>query len=639
MRTSADHHGRFASRNAAAACGALLVLAGILFGANASSNPPGFYIDESSIAYNAHLIATTGHDEHGVSNPLFFRAFGDYKNPTYIYVLAAIFRVTGPSIRVARLFSATLGVLAVLALALLAARLSKNWQVGFLVGLTALLTPWLFELGRVVIEVAMYPLVLVLFLLCLRRASEKTSWSIADMLGLAFTLALLTYTYSVGRLFGPLLALGLVLFVTRLRWRSVVLTWGLYASLLLPALVFHLRHPGAITGRFTLISFITSQSGYLEIAFEFIKHYLGNLNPWRMLVTGDPNTHQIATIYGLGLVLAPTFVLAVAGILIVVLRKRRESWWIFVLYGLAVSIVPASLTKEYFHMLRLAALPVFVIVLTVPALQWFLEKENRSRRAMLIALFAVTMLQGVIFQWQYHASVRSPWRRHLFDADYPTKILPTALAAAAPKPIYLVDAPPIPGYIQAFWYAVLENIPNEKFLVPPAEVGAPENAIVITTENTCVRCNKLAESEPYTVYQAVGAPRTYAPLPDSGFRAELQAIDPPTRLRTNEQATVRVLVKNASDSVWSARERGNSPYQVSLGNHWLDREGKIVVNDDGRGPLLSDLHPGEETEISLIVNTPRTAGDYLLQIDMLQEGLCWFGAKGSATVRIPVKVN
>jgi len=28
-----------------------------------AQNPPEFYIDESSIAYNAYTIATTGHDE------------------------------------------------------------------------------------------------------------------------------------------------------------------------------------------------------------------------------------------------------------------------------------------------------------------------------------------------------------------------------------------------------------------------------------------------------------------------------------------------------------------------------------------------------------------------------------------------
>ena len=46
--------------------------------------PEGFYVDESSIAYNAHLIAQSGHDEHGVAWPLYFKAFGEYKNLLYI---------------------------------------------------------------------------------------------------------------------------------------------------------------------------------------------------------------------------------------------------------------------------------------------------------------------------------------------------------------------------------------------------------------------------------------------------------------------------------------------------------------------------------------------------------------------------
>ena len=49
--------------------------------------------------------------------------------------------------------------------------------------------------------------------------------------------------------------------------------------------------------------------------------------------------------------------------------------------------------------------------------------------------------------------------------------------------------------------------------------------------------------------------------------------------------------------------------------------------------------PGDETELRLVVNAPRQAGDYLLEIDMLQEGVSWFGPKGSKTLRVPVKVE
>src|ERR1051326_4530254 len=87
-------------------------VAAILFGALVQfaalrTNPPGFFLDESSIAYNAHTISQTGQEEHGKPWPLFFRAFGEFKNPVYIYLLAGVFRLTGPGIVAARVLSAT----------------------------------------------------------------------------------------------------------------------------------------------------------------------------------------------------------------------------------------------------------------------------------------------------------------------------------------------------------------------------------------------------------------------------------------------------------------------------------------------------------------------------------------------------
>src|SRR5215204_4276323 len=175
---------------------AVCVLAFALYAAGVPENPPGFYIDESSIAYNAHTISESGRDEHGEAWPLYFRAFGDYKNPTYVYLLAAVFKVSGPSVAAARYLSATLGVLAAFALGLLGARVTGSRAAGLLTFLTALLTPWLFELSRVVVEVAAYPLAVALFLLATRRAAGRDAWGVADSALVAATLALVTYTYS-----------------------------------------------------------------------------------------------------------------------------------------------------------------------------------------------------------------------------------------------------------------------------------------------------------------------------------------------------------------------------------------------------------------------------------------------------------
>lgn len=617
----------------------VLLLGGVVLYTRAiTTNPAGFYFDESSIAYNAHLIAQTGRDEHGEAWPLYFRAFGDYKNPVYVYLLALLFRVTGPSILVARLFSATLGILTALALALLAIKITGRRTVGALLTFTALLTPWIFELSRVVVEVALYPVLAALFLLFVYRASARETWNWSDAIGISASLALLTYTYSIGRLLGPLLAFGLVIFVTRTRVWSVLKTWVIYGLTLIPLAVFHLRHPGALRARYEMITFISRQTSYADDAFEFLKHYLANINPWKMVVSGDPNGYQIASVYHKGPVLLGTLFLAAGSLWLLIRGRRLDRWWRFVLYGLAVSFVPASLTRDYFHTLRLAAVPVFLLVLSIPAFAWLTEKKHPKQK-LLICVIALMMVQSIFFQWRYHQSGTLQRRLDLFDADYRTTILPAAMAAAGSQPIYRADTAPIPGYIQTLWFGTLERIPPERFVLLKPDAGAPDGAAVITTEDTCPRCEILYKRWPYIVYVAKGPPRTYAPLPAGQFRAEIRPLDYPARLRPQETATLRVAVRNLSNVTWLARERAAANYQINLGNHWLNAQGVAIANDDGRGILMQDLFPGQETEIKLIINAPRTPGDYVLELDMLQENVSWFALRGSRTARLPIKVE
>src|SRR5262249_19135895 len=74
-----------------------------------------------------------------------------------------------------------------------------------------------------------------------------------------------------------------------------------------------------------------------------------------------------------------TFILAVAGLLLVIARRWRNPWWHFVLYGLAVSIVPGAMTDWPFHELRLMGYAVFLLVLTIPALEWLLAPAEPKR--------------------------------------------------------------------------------------------------------------------------------------------------------------------------------------------------------------------------------------------------------------------
>lgn len=150
-----------------------------------------------------------------------------------------------------------------------------------------------------------------------------------------------------------------------------------------------------------------------------------------------------------------------------------------------------------------------------------------------------------------------------------------------------------------------------------------------------------------------GAPGTPAPawgtvpsaLPDNGFKAVLSVADPPAKLRTGQKETIQVKVKNASDILWYARgaEVNNAPsnqFYLAVGNRWLEAASEKLLTDmDGRYGLPRNLKPGEETEVPLLITAPKDPGDYILELDLVQEQVAWFHDKGSGMARVQIRVE
>jgi tetratricopeptide (TPR) repeat protein len=124
------------------------------------------------------------------------------------------------------------------------------------------------------------------------------------------------------------------------------------------------------------------------------------------------------------------------------------------------------------------------------------------------------------------------------------------------------------------------------------------------------------------------------PLPEAGFKAQITA---PETLTTTagEKLELAVKVKNISAETWQAAHIS----KIRLGNHWLDENSEKLQNDDGRTALLQKLEPTESIELPLAIQIPATPGNYLLELDMVQERVAWFQKKGSKTTRVKVKVN
>lgn len=167
----------------------------------------------------------------------------------------------------------------------------------------------------------------------------------------------------------------------------------------------------------------------------------------------------------------------------------------------------------------------------------------------------------------------------------------------------------------------------------------------LATLLTAVACKEDATS-PSTNTPGTNQPvvsKTAGPLPDRAFRALLAFKDPPTKLRVGQKETVMVRVKNASDVFWWARggeinDNNGNEFYIALGDKWFQEDGKLATEMDGRIGLGKDLRSGEETEVSLSITAPANPGNYVLEVDLVQEQVSWFHDKGSPTARTNVTV-
>jgi 4-amino-4-deoxy-L-arabinose transferase-like glycosyltransferase len=192
--------------------------------------PPSLYWDEVSIGYNAWSIATTGRDENGARLPFFFKAFGDYKLPGYVYSLAPLLKVTGPTPWAVRFPAALYGTLTVLLTFFLVRELFKV-RVAVLTTLLLAISPWHLHFSRAGFEAVGGLFFQVAALTALLKARRKPYLLIVSV----FLAAAAMLFYPTQRLFLPLMYL--VVFWLEGRQRQPSKRW-LAISIIVAAIVF-----------------------------------------------------------------------------------------------------------------------------------------------------------------------------------------------------------------------------------------------------------------------------------------------------------------------------------------------------------------------------------------------------------------
>jgi 4-amino-4-deoxy-L-arabinose transferase-like glycosyltransferase len=360
--------------------------------------------DEAALGYNAFSLLKTGHDEWGVTWPVVFKSFGDFKLPGYIYLLIPFVQFFGLTPVAVRLPSLLAGILLVpLAIAFIF-QLSKNRGFALLAGLAISVSPWAIHYSRVGFEanVALTLMVACFTLLLTKKSFGKSQW-----FGLILLfLSLMTYN-------SPLLLLypflGLLLLLKRISWKTAV------AAGILGVIVFISVLP-ATKGK-TAITLFSDQTlefsrrdkrqqaqtigeriatnPYVFYPVEVGKRYLESFSPRFLVTIGGHNPwHQAPDLSHLGWVLYASMLV---GFMFMVHDSIQKKPFALLFMGmLLISPMPSMITVDAPHATRSLFMLFLMSCLAGYAVSIFLRQKTILKYVGMMAL-SVVLVSGLFY--------------------------------------------------------------------------------------------------------------------------------------------------------------------------------------------------------------------------------------------------
>lgn len=396
----------------------IVIFGGLLRLYHVDTVPPGLYIDEISIGYNAASIIATGKDEHGISYPFVFQAFGEYKLPVYIYLTVLSILAFGTTEFAVRAPSIFFGTGTLILVFFLMQRFSiylkqRNIFATFLPLLTALLlaiSPWHIQFSRAGFEATVALFFFMAGVLLFIVFQQKKVGYLFGLAILFFILSLLTYNSY--RVLAPLVVTigALYLFFTEKPLRKTIvfgfISFGMLSVLLL-----------LLTPSFARFSQISAFSQYQALPFFskllwypmiFLKNYLSFFSFDFLFVQGDGmGRHQITEF---GLLFRWQLPFIVLG-LVTLLREKRNLFSYFVLFLIVLAPISGALTQPSPHSLRfLLAVVPFTILCAYGLLAVFAYGKRY------VKLFFIPLLLVVFFEFFLYL--------HFYYIHYPRTNIP-----------------------------------------------------------------------------------------------------------------------------------------------------------------------------------------------------------------------
>jgi 4-amino-4-deoxy-L-arabinose transferase-like glycosyltransferase len=380
---------------------AVLLLAALLRVPGLDALPPGLHPDEAANAADALDLS------RGQGAALAYaHERGGWVEGTYVWLAAPAFWLPVEPETAVRLPAAASGVLAVLAVYLLGARLGDR-RLGLLAALLLATAPWGYHHARLALRASLLPALVVGGLAAWERDRRQPSAQ-AGALG-ALLLGGAALTYPPARLVVPLLATA---------WLAISRTPARRAAALLGPvwLVFWVLLPWTLSGpgsqRLVELSVLDRGAGVGPSTYAALRGYALHFTT-RHLFSGA--TSRGFAPEGVGLLPLWTAPLLLAGLVALISRRDRACW----LLGAWLLLHPlsAAFTRDVPSALRAnLGLPALALLggLGGTAL---LDRLGPSRRRAALAAACVTMaVAGCAGAWTYARVTRQPHQAAFYYA-------------------------------------------------------------------------------------------------------------------------------------------------------------------------------------------------------------------------------
>lgn len=379
--------------------------------------PPSLNWDETSIAYNAYSILTSGKDEWGVSFPLNFKSYGEYKLPVQIYASIPGIFVFGLNELGVRITPIVYGTLTILLLYFLAKELFDK-KVALISSFFLAISPWHIQLTRASFESSFSVLWVLLGLLLLVKGLKKPWLWVLSVIPFAISV----YTYNSARIFTPLIiiAFGIIYFKKVIpHVKQIVVSGLLFVGLMAPIILSIFT--GEAAARYKLVS-VTDEKGliprieqqrnlstypkvitnlihnrYTYVGYYSIRNYVSHFAPDFLFISGAGHKqHHPQKVGEMFLIQAP---FVIWGIVQLIRKKNKYNGLLFA--WLLLTFVPVSLTNDSIpHALRtVIAAPIYQIFTAVGIVELFnLLKGKR----LIVASLMLGIATIISFYLYYH---------------------------------------------------------------------------------------------------------------------------------------------------------------------------------------------------------------------------------------------